>query len=98
MVALFGPINAALLQPHNLLLPPSRDESNAVLNEQGSVPRVTLNPSTPTPSLCCRPVFRDRYSLVLHVILSIGTLTYYVPVMDAGDDLAHAAGGMGLAA
>lgn len=32
-----------------------------------------------------------RYSLVLHVILSptdIGNLTYYVPVMDAGDDLA----------
>lgn len=33
----------------------------------------------------------SRYSLVLHVILSptdIGNLTYYVPVMDAGDDLA----------
>lgn len=37
-----------------------------------------------------------RYSLVLHVILSpvgIGNLTYYVPVMDAGDDLAQGGGG-----
>lgn len=38
-----------------------------------------------------------RYSLVLHVILfpvGIGNLTYYVPVMDAGDDLAHGGGGV----
>lgn len=40
--------------------------------------------------LCAFLVFR-RYSLVLHVILAptnIGNLTYYVPVMNAGDELA----------
>lgn len=50
--------------------------------------------------LLCPSARVVRYSLVLHVILSpleIGTLTYYVPVMDAGDDLAHEAGGMMLA-
>ncbi|CAM9473612.1 unnamed protein product, partial [Laminaria digitata] len=39
-------------------------------------------------AICC---IIGGYSLVLHVILSpvgIGNLTYYVPVMDAGDDLA----------
>ncbi|CAM9192989.1 unnamed protein product [Ascophyllum nodosum] len=44
-------------------------------------------------AICC---MIGGYSLVLHVILApngIGNLTYYVPVMDAGDDLSNAGRG-----